>query len=59
MSNAEINFIMDAIESTALNFKEWMKDYTYNSQLNEYCLKGFAVEHAISIYDWFLIYEYR
>jgi selenocysteine lyase/cysteine desulfurase len=40
MSNAEINFIMDAIESTTINFKEWAKDYTYNSQLNEYCING-------------------
>ena len=51
MSNAEINFIMDAVESTASNFKEWMKDYTYNSQLNEYCIKGFVVKHVIRIYD--------
>ena len=39
LTNSEIEFIMDAIESTASNFKEWMTDYYYNAASNEYTLK--------------------
>ena len=36
MTNKELEFIMDAIESTALNFREWMTDYEYNPSTNEF-----------------------
>jgi len=39
MTNAEIDFIMDAIESTASRFEDWAKDYNYCSVSNEYFLK--------------------
>lgn len=43
MSDQEINYILDSIKSLALNFKNWQKDYTYNSQTNEFrhTLQGF------------------
>ena len=52
MSNAEINFIMDAIESTAAHFNEWKKDYVYNDRTNEYCFKGFDLTQNTIVYDW-------
>jgi selenocysteine lyase/cysteine desulfurase len=53
MTNAEINFIMDAIESTASHFKEWMEDYIYIPESNEYSFKGFGVKEKSIVGDWF------
>ena len=36
MTNAEIEFICDAIKEVAKNFKEWQKEYTYNAIKNEF-----------------------
>ncbi len=53
MSNAEIDFIMDAIESTASHFQEWMKDYIYDTECNEYSFKGFEAREKNRIEAWF------
>jgi hypothetical protein len=53
MSNAEIDFIMDAIELTASNFREWMKDYTYDPGSNEYLFNGMDAREQDKIADWF------
>jgi selenocysteine lyase/cysteine desulfurase len=53
MTNAEIDFIMDAIELTASNFREWVKDYTYDSGSNEYLFKGMETKEPDRFEDWF------
>ncbi len=53
MTNAEIDFIMDAIELTASHFQEWMKDYTYDPGSNEYAFKGIVATEQRKIEDWF------
>ena len=53
MTNAEIDFIMDAIELTASHFQEWMKDYTYDPGSNEYSFKGIEAKEQSKIEDWF------
>ncbi|MEP7110295.1 MAG: aminotransferase class V-fold PLP-dependent enzyme [Ferruginibacter sp.] len=53
MTNAEIDFIMDAIEMTAFHFREWMKDYTYDPGSNEYSFNGFEVREQGRIEAWF------
>ncbi len=53
ISNIDIEFIMDSIESTALHFREWMKDYVYNPASNEYLFKGFEAEEQGVVNDWF------
>jgi len=53
MANIEIYFIMDAIELTALHFREWAKDYTYDSEANEYSFKGIEPTEQGKIKDWF------
>jgi selenocysteine lyase/cysteine desulfurase len=53
MANEEIDFIMDAIELTASNFREWMKDYTYNATNNEYSFNGIEAKEQRKIEDWF------
>ena len=55
MTNAEIDFIMDAIELTASHFQEWMKDYTYNPESNEYSFKGIEAKGQSRIEDWFKV----
>jgi selenocysteine lyase/cysteine desulfurase len=53
MTNAEIDFIMDAIEMTASCFKEWVKDYTYDAESNEYSFRGIKAKEQSRIEDWF------
>jgi len=55
MTNAEINFIMDAIELTACHFQDWMKDYTYDPTSNEYSFKGIEAKEQGKIEDWFTV----
>ena len=53
MSNKEVEFIMDAIESTAANFREWQKDYEYHPDTNEYSLKGIAPDEMDIVNEWY------
>lgn len=53
MTNTEIDFIMNAIESTALNFRQWMNDYTYDPASNEYLFKGYDENEHCGIEHWF------
>lgn len=51
MTDAGINFIMDAIEKTALHFEEWGEDYIYDEKTNEYVFKSIKLNCTAS--DWF------
>jgi selenocysteine lyase/cysteine desulfurase len=54
MTNAETGYILDAIETTAANFRDWGKAYCYDRHTNEYSLQGAGPnmqEHMISA--WF------
>jgi hypothetical protein len=53
MTNAEIDFIMTAIELTAMHFQEWKKDYMYDAECNEYSFKGIVTEEKSIVEDWF------
>jgi selenocysteine lyase/cysteine desulfurase len=53
MSNAEIDFLMDAIELTAGHFQEWAKDYHYDPGTNGYFFKGACGEEGESVAKWF------
>lgn len=56
MTNAEIDFIMDAIELTASHFNEWIIDYTYDAGSNEYLFNGVEAKEQDKIADWFNTY---
>ncbi len=58
MTNAEIDFIMDAIELTASNFQEWMKDYIYDPAFNEYSFKGIEAKEQSRIDGWFNVFNW-
>jgi hypothetical protein len=53
MTNAEVDFIMDAIELTVSHFQEWMKDYTYDPGSNKYSFKGIEAKEQDQVEDWF------
>ena len=53
MTNAEIDFIMNAIELTASNFEEWREDYSYDVVSNEYVFKGFERQEQERVEGWF------
>jgi len=53
MTNAEIDFIMDAIEMTASCFREWMKDYIYDPGSNKYSFKGMEAKEQGRVENWF------
>jgi selenocysteine lyase/cysteine desulfurase len=55
MTNAEIKFIMDAIELTALRFDEWEKDYAYDHAVNKYVFKDVEETVQRKVEDWFNI----
>lgn len=57
MSNGEIDFIMDSVESAAFHFEEWVKDYTYNNETNEYCFNGGEENEPARVEGWFNISE--
>ncbi|HWK06781.1 MAG TPA: aminotransferase class V-fold PLP-dependent enzyme [Puia sp.] len=53
MTNAEIDYIMDAIETTVGQYEEWRKDYVYDPVCHEYAFSGLeAAERSIGM-DWF------
>jgi selenocysteine lyase/cysteine desulfurase len=53
MTDREIQFIMNAIDSTVSNFKEWMTDYFYDAKYNEYLLKKEISSKQHCIESWF------
>ncbi|PWT79168.1 MAG: selenocysteine lyase [Bacteroidetes bacterium] len=53
MTNAEIGFILDAVEETVAHVREWGKDYAYDPHLNEYAVKGFQSGEQKKVLDWF------
>jgi len=53
MTNAEIDFMMDAIEMTACHFEEWGKNYNYDAASNEYAFKGFDGKEQGKVEGWF------
>jgi selenocysteine lyase/cysteine desulfurase len=53
MTNAEIEFIVAAIKTTALCFQEWKRDYSYDPHENKYCFNKFEVEELPAAGVWF------
>ncbi|MFT3846032.1 MAG: aminotransferase class V-fold PLP-dependent enzyme [Lacibacter sp.] len=53
MTDDEINFILDAIEQTALHYHEWKMDYVYNASTNEYHHKNYNDETVVIVNGWF------
>lgn len=53
ITDEEIGFIMDAIECTASHFREWAKDYVYDTCTNDYSFNGIAEKNLAKIGSWF------
>ena len=57
MTNDEVIYIMDAIESLSKNYDIWSKDYFYNSKSNEFKYKNkeFSKNNFLRAKEWFNI----
>jgi len=57
MTNDEVVYIMDAIESLSKNHDIWSKDYFYNSKSNEFKYKNkeFSKNNFLRAKEWFNI----
>ena len=53
MTNAEVDYIMDAIEETAAHAGQWQKDYSYDAVTNEYHYSGADDKVQEKIDQWF------
>lgn len=57
MTDAEIRFVMDAIEAVAANFGEWGKEYMYDPATNEYVFKGATASGRRRVEEWFSLFD--
>jgi len=55
MTDAEVDFIMDAIELTAFHFQDWKKDYIYDPKSDKYSFKDIESKEQVRIEDWFIL----
>ena len=55
MTNDEVHYIMESIQMVIDNIEDWKKDYTYNSETNEFVFKGDYPQ--INVNDWFGVEE--
>ena len=55
MTNKEVEFIISAIEEIAMNHSKWSKDYTYNTETNEffYTNQDFSLDNKKRVKSWF------
>ena len=55
MTNAEVHYIMNAIEKLSENHKEWAADYIYNNKTNEFIYKdkSFDLKNKDRAESWF------
>jgi len=53
MTDAEIDYIMDAVENTVSQYGEWEKDYAYDPAWNEYTFKKSTKLNRDAGIDWF------
>lgn len=53
MTSREVEYIMDAIESTAANFHVWMRDYNFDRSSNEYTFKKGTSKELDRVAKWF------
>ncbi|SEW32211.1 aminotransferase class V-fold PLP-dependent enzyme [Chitinophaga arvensicola] len=58
MTDAEIGFILDAIEATVLNWRHWAGDYAYDPHSNEYFFNGGVGDTRRQVEGWFDISEW-
>jgi len=53
MTDAEIMFMMDAIEMTVSNIEKWKRDYAYDPESNEYFFVGRRGGEKQQVKGWF------
>jgi selenocysteine lyase/cysteine desulfurase len=59
MTDTEIAYMMDAIESTAFHYPQWEQEYSYDPGSNEYAFKGSKSAEQDTVEDWFTLTTHR
>lgn len=55
MSNAEVDYICDALEEIVMHHKEWEQDYTYNLLTNDFDYQGEEEDLQKKVKSWLQI----
>ena len=55
MTNAELKFVVDAINEIQKNYKKWEKDYIYNLKTNEFRHKSQTQDEEYKVKNWLKI----
>lgn len=53
ITDAEVEFILDAIDQTIARYPAWQRDYTYDATRNEYFFKAGEPRQSRPVDDWF------
>jgi hypothetical protein len=53
MTDAELHFILDAVEEIVHNVQAWGSDYSYNSHNNEYAHRAANGKEMEAVTRWF------
>jgi len=53
MTNAELKYIISAVNDISINHIEWVKDYNYNNRTNEFTHKNANIDFKNRIEEWF------
>jgi len=53
MSDETLEYILQAIEKLALNYKEWALDYTYSTEKNEFRHNSYIQGEKRAVEEWF------
>lgn len=55
MTNAELQYVADALQQIADNYKQWEQDYVYNKHTNEFKHKDEMQDKTAVVADWFKV----
>ena len=53
MTDAELKYIISAVNDISINHIEWVKDYNYNNRTNEFTHKNANIDFKNRIEEWF------
>ncbi|MCB9275855.1 MAG: aminotransferase class V-fold PLP-dependent enzyme [Lewinellaceae bacterium] len=53
MTDAELDYVLDALEAVYHNYQEWSKDYAYNTHTNEFNYKNQPGHESGLVEGWF------
>ena len=55
MTDAEVDYMINAVKEVAANAQEWSKEYFYDPHINDYVHNTFPRKSPEDYIDWFVI----